>query len=91
MLLIAYLLANRRKSTIVKVVGSLKLCCVELEGIAMTDVVEIAKERRARLAAEIGKLDDFVCMAEKLVENCENDAEEEHEYSPLNLIANKKP
>ena len=33
----------------------------------MTDVVEIAKERRARLAAEIAKLDEFVRMAEKLV------------------------
>ncbi len=52
----------------------------------MTDVVEIAKERRARLAAEIGKLDDFVCMAEKLVENGGNDAEEEHDSSPLNLL-----
>ena len=52
----------------------------------MTDVVEIAKERRARLAAEIGKLDDFVCMAEKLVENRGNDAEEEHDSSPLNLL-----
>ena len=33
----------------------------------MTDVVEIAKERRLRLAAEIAKLDDFVHMAEMLV------------------------
>jgi len=33
----------------------------------MTDVVEIAKERRARLAAEITKLDEFLRMAEKLV------------------------
>ncbi len=33
----------------------------------MTDVVEIAKERRATLAAEIGKLDDFIRMAEVLV------------------------
>ncbi len=33
----------------------------------MTDVVEIAKERRARLAAEIGRLDDFIRMAEALV------------------------
>ena len=33
----------------------------------MTDVVEIAKECRATLAAEIGKLDDFIRMAEKLV------------------------
>ena len=33
----------------------------------MTDVVEIAKERQARLAAEIGRLDDFIRMAEALV------------------------
>ena len=33
----------------------------------MTDVVEIAKERRARLAAEIAKLDEFIRMAEMLV------------------------
>ncbi len=32
----------------------------------MTDVVEIAKERRVRLAAEIVKLDEFFRMAEKL-------------------------
>ena len=44
----------------------------------MTDVVEIAKKRRARLAAEIGTLDDFVCMAEKLVK-----------YTPLK--SNKAP
>jgi hypothetical protein len=32
----------------------------------MTDVIEIAKERRARLAAEIGKLDDFMgCSNER--------------------------
>ena len=33
----------------------------------MPDVVEIAKERRARLAAEIGTLDDFIRKAEALV------------------------
>ncbi len=33
----------------------------------MTDVVEIAKERQARLAAEIAKLDEFLRMAEMLV------------------------
>ena len=33
----------------------------------MTDVVEIAKERRAGLAAEIAKLDEFIRMAEMLV------------------------
>ncbi len=35
----------------------------------MTDVVEIAKERQARLAAEIGKLDDFIRMAEELLKH----------------------
>ncbi len=38
----------------------------------MTDVVEIAKERQARLAAEIAKLDDFIRMAEALVENSQS-------------------
>ena len=33
----------------------------------MTAVVEIAKDRRVRLAAEIGKLDDFIRMAEALL------------------------
>ena len=33
----------------------------------MTDVVEIAKERRVSLAAEIGALDDFIRTAEKLL------------------------
>ncbi len=32
----------------------------------MTDVVEIAKECQARLAAEFGRLDDFIRMAEAL-------------------------
>ncbi len=35
----------------------------------MTDVVEIAKERQARIAAEIGKLDDFIRMAEVLLKH----------------------
>ncbi len=34
----------------------------------MSDVIKIAKERRARLAAEVTKLDDFIRMAEALVE-----------------------
>lgn len=38
----------------------------------MTDVVEIAKRRRAELAAEIDRLDDFVRMAEVLLK-LEND------------------
>ena len=56
----------------------------------MTDVVEIAKKRRDALATEIGKLDDFVCMAEKLVEYGGDDAEEEYELSPINLFADTK-
>ncbi len=35
----------------------------------MTDVIEIAKERRVTLEAEIDTLDDFVRMAEALAEN----------------------
>ena len=35
----------------------------------MTDVVEIAKKRRAELAAEIDRLDDFVRMAEMLLKS----------------------
>ncbi len=38
----------------------------------MTDVVEIAKARRATLAAEIGKLDDFIRMAEALVKTSQS-------------------
>lgn len=56
----------------------------------MTDVVKIAKERRDALAAEIGRLDEFVRTAEKLVENGGNDPEEEHDSSPINLFADKK-
>ena len=56
----------------------------------MTDVVEIANERRVALAAEIAKLSDFICMAEELVENGGNDAEEEQGSSPLNLFAGTK-
>ena len=44
----------------------------------MTDVVEIAKERRTRLATEIAKLDEFIRMAEKLIK-----------YTPLK--SNKAP
>ena len=34
----------------------------------MADVIKIAKERRVVLAAELGKLDDFIRMAEALVD-----------------------
>jgi len=40
----------------------------------MTDVVEIAKERQARLVSEIGKLDNFVSMAEALVKQSRSDS-----------------
>ncbi len=38
----------------------------------MTDVVEIARERQARLAAEFGRLDNFIRMAEALVKNSQS-------------------
>ena len=38
----------------------------------MTDVVEIARERQAKLAAEIGKLDDFIRMAEALLKHSQS-------------------
>jgi len=38
----------------------------------MTDVVEIAKERQARLAAEFNRLGDFIRMAEMLVKNSQS-------------------
>ena len=53
----------------------------------MTDIVEIAKKRRDALTVEIGKLDDFVGMAEKLVKNDGNDADEEYDSSSLNLFS----
>ncbi len=56
----------------------------------MNDVVEIAKNRRDAIAVEIGELDDFLCMAEELLENCGNDAEEEGGSSPINLFADAK-
>ena len=38
----------------------------------MTDVVEIAKERQARLVAEIAKLDEFLRMAEALLNHSQS-------------------
>ncbi len=38
----------------------------------MTDIVEIAKERQARLAAEFSRLDEFLRMAEALVKNSQS-------------------
>jgi len=40
----------------------------------MTDVVEIARERQARLAAEIGKMDDFIRMAEELLKHSRSES-----------------
>jgi hypothetical protein len=40
----------------------------------MTDVVEIAKERQAKLAAEIGKMDDFIRMAEELLKHSRSES-----------------
>jgi hypothetical protein len=40
----------------------------------MTDVVTIAKERRADLASEIARIDDFIRMAEALVEWSQSNA-----------------
>jgi DNA-binding XRE family transcriptional regulator len=39
----------------------------------MTDVLALAKERRARLAAELAKLDDFLRMAMALAEDSDGD------------------
>ncbi len=33
----------------------------------MTDIVEIARQHRVRFAAEIGKLDDFIRIAQALM------------------------
>ncbi len=38
----------------------------------MTDLVEIAKECQARLAAEFGRLDDFIRMAEALLNHSQS-------------------
>ncbi len=38
----------------------------------MTDVVEIARERQARHTAEIGKLDNFIRMAEALLNHSQS-------------------
>ena len=51
----------------------------------MTDVVEIAKEHHARLEIEIAEVDDFIRMAEKLMEGGRNNAEDEENSSPILL------
>lgn len=40
----------------------------------MPDAVEIAQQRKARIAAEIAKLDNFIGMAEALVRQSDADA-----------------
>ena len=60
------------------------------KGIAMTDIIEIAKKRRDGLVSEIGKLDNFVGMAEMLVQNGESYAEDGDDSSTLNLFADSK-
>lgn len=42
----------------------------------MSDIVELARERRARLLAEMAKLDDFIQLAETLVKMAEDDGAE---------------
>ena len=42
----------------------------------MSDVVQIAKDRRENLTAEIGKLDDFINMAEALLANDPPDSDD---------------
>ena len=56
----------------------------------MTDIIEIAKKRRDALTSEIGKLDEFVGMAEMLLQNGDNDAEDGDDSSTLNLFADAK-
>jgi hypothetical protein len=48
----------------------------------MTDVIKIAKERRVVLAAELGKLDDFIRMAEALVEWSQSKADRAPDSAP---------
>ena len=52
----------------------------------MTDIVEIAKERQARLATEITELDDFIQMAETLMEDDKNNAEENDASTAFVLV-----
>ena len=40
----------------------------------MPDAVEIAQQRKARIAAEIAKLDNFIGMAEALIRQGDADA-----------------
>ena len=52
----------------------------------MTDIVEIAKERQARLEAEITKLNDFIQMAKMLTEDDDNKAEKKDNSTTFVLV-----
>ena len=52
----------------------------------MTDIVEIAKECQARLKTETINLDDFIQMAETLMEDDENNAEEKDNFNVFVLV-----
>ena len=51
----------------------------------MLDVSEIAKERRAILANEIGKLDGFIEMAEQLMRSSQPEPDEAPERTAARL------
>ena len=62
----------------------------------MTDVVKIAKECRATLAAEIDKLDEFLRMAEKLkkydlLESSKASGAESEKDTELSGLATARP
>ena len=56
----------------------------------MPDVIEIAKERRARLANEIGKLDGFIEMAEQLMRSSQPEPDEALETESKTVKARDK-
>ena len=56
----------------------------------MPDVIEIAQERRARLADEIGKLDGFIEMAEQLMRSSQPEPDEAPETESKTVEARDK-
>ena len=56
----------------------------------MTDIIEIAKMRRNALASEIGKLDEFVSVAEMLLQNGRIDTQDGDDALTLNLFADTR-